>query len=100
MAAPPEVGAPIARHRTSRRSVAGLSRRKPDRRAHQVMNSPRAISDEEVVVADHVRTLCVPVWFRVASFPDRTAGNPHLDLFFSGLGAHGIALTGRFEPHP
>jgi glycosyltransferase involved in cell wall biosynthesis len=64
------------------------------------MNSPRAIADAEVVVADQVRTQCVPVWFRVASFPDRTAGNPHLDLFFSGLGAHGIALTGRFEPHP
>ena len=34
-------------------------------------------------------------WFRIASFPDRTFGNPHLDLFHGALEHHGVKFTGR-----
>ena len=37
-------------------------------------------------------------WFRVASFPHRTIGNPGLEMFYAGLEHHGVALTGRLTP--
>ncbi len=39
-------------------------------------------------------------WFRIASFPDRTAGNPGLEMFYQGLAVHGVALTTRFVCEP
>lgn len=39
-------------------------------------------------------------WFRVASFPDRTAGNPGLEMFYQGLAVHGVALTTRLVCEP
>ena len=40
------------------------------------------------------------VWFRVASFPDRTAGNPGLEMFYAGLAAHGVSLKTRLVCEP
>ena len=39
-------------------------------------------------------------WFRIASFPDKTAGNPHLQLFYKGLEAHGVELVTRLDCTP
>jgi beta-1,4-mannosyltransferase len=37
-------------------------------------------------------------WFRIASFPHRTIGNPGLEMFYAGLEHHGVRLTGRLSP--
>ncbi len=40
----------------------------------------------------------VQPWFRIASFPHRTVGNPGLEMFYAGLEHHGVALKGRLTP--
>jgi beta-1,4-mannosyltransferase len=40
------------------------------------------------------------VWFRLASFPDRTLGNPGLEMFYQGMAAHGVRLTTRLVCQP
>jgi beta-1,4-mannosyltransferase len=47
-----------------------------------------------------MRAPAADVWFRVASFPDNTAGNPGLKMFYGGLAAHGIELTTRLVCEP
>jgi glycosyltransferase involved in cell wall biosynthesis len=47
-----------------------------------------------------IRPAETDVWFRVASFPDKTAGNPGLEMFYGGLAAHGIELTTRLVCEP
>jgi beta-1,4-mannosyltransferase len=40
------------------------------------------------------------VWFRIASFPDRTLGNPHLQFFYAGMAVHGVRLAMRLTCTP
>ena len=47
-----------------------------------------------------MRPPATDVWFRIASFPDRTAGNPGLEMFYQGLAAHGIQLATRLVCEP
>jgi glycosyltransferase involved in cell wall biosynthesis len=54
-------------------------------------------------VRDHEVEAVLPppvqhTWFRIASFPHRTIGNPGLEMFYAGLAHHGVALTGRLTP--
>lgn len=47
-----------------------------------------------------MRPPAASMWFRVASFPDRTAGNPGLEMFYQGLATHGVELTTRLVCDP